>query len=123
MNSSTTNLRFVSSIRDAIVERRCSTCVSLLEDPPDTLSIDGGAVGAKRPLVPRRAPSYGFSNVSPPFYPVLRCLLAYCNGTATRSGLIRTEQKYRTVNGVEIRLVMEISLTGKDRAGRVEACS
>src|SRR5215216_4806990 len=64
-NSSTTNLRFVSSIRDATVELRCSTCESMLGDPPDTLFIDGGAVDAKRPLVPRRAPSYGFSNVSP----------------------------------------------------------
>src|SRR5215203_137439 len=117
MNSSTTNLRFVSSIRDAIVELRCSTSEFMLGDPPDTLFIDGGAVVAKRPLVPRRAPSYGFSNVSPPFYPVLRCLLAYCNDTATRSGQSRTDQKYSTVNGIEIRLFMGISLTGKDRAG------
>ena len=117
MNSSTTNLRFVSSIRDAIVELRCSTCESILGDPPDTPFIDGSAVDAKRLLVPRRAPSHGFSNVSQPFYPVLRCLLAYCNGTATRSGQSRTEQKYSTVNGIEIRLFMGISLICKDRKG------
>jgi hypothetical protein len=110
-------------MRDAAVELRCSTCESVPEGLPDTLFIDDGAVDDMRPISPRRAPSYGFSNASPPFYPVLHCPLAYCNGTATRPGQSRTEQKCSTADGVEIRLFMGISLTGKDRVGSVEAHS
>ena len=47
----------------------------------------------------------------------------YCNGTATRLGQDRTEQKCSTADGVEIRLFMGISLTGKDKVGSVEAHS
>jgi hypothetical protein len=110
-------------MRDATVELRCSTCESMPEDPPDTLFIDDGAVDAMRPISLRRAPSYGFSNSSSPFYPVLHCPLAYCNGTATRSGQSRTEQNRSTADGVEIRLFMGVSLTGKNRVGSVEAHS